>query len=314
MSFFKSPAKSDKGFVLIIVIWIAGLLSMMAATLVYSVRSQVRISGNLIENAKAEHLSEAGVMLALRYLMSRRTHFDRQESTTVQGGTVRSCRIAGLGTLHMRVQDEAGRVNLNTAGAPLLMALFQGVGVDAVSAARIADAVLDYRDADSERRPNGAESETYRTSNTKYGPKNAPFESIDEVDQVLGIDGELFRAIKPHITLYSASAGVDPAVMSASLRTILQQGILGLADAVPLRSDLTPGTWLPAIFTATSQRDVYAITAQAETVNGATFRRTAVVDFAPRNASAYRFRDWRLEQDVLFGDQPSPGDETPPEC
>jgi type II secretory pathway component PulK len=46
--------------------------------------------------------------------------------------------------------------------------------------------ILDWRDADEQRREDGAERAEYRAAGRAYTPRNGPFESVDEVKQVLG--------------------------------------------------------------------------------------------------------------------------------
>ena len=95
------------------------------------------------------------------------------------------------GRVLVTVEDEAGKVDLNSASEPLLRALLAGAGATPVEVDRITAAILDYRDADNLRRPDGAEADEYRLAGRQNGPKNAPFDSIFELGQVLGVDAAL---------------------------------------------------------------------------------------------------------------------------
>src|SRR5262245_18281371 len=53
----------QRGFALVLVIWGLGLISLIALTVITSERYQVLAAANLVENAKAEALAEAGVNL-----------------------------------------------------------------------------------------------------------------------------------------------------------------------------------------------------------------------------------------------------------
>ena len=82
--------------------------------------------------------------------------------------------------------DEASKLNLNTATLEMLAAL-PGMTQD------LAAAIVDWRDADENPSPNGAESETYLRRQPGYQCKNALFESVGELGLVAGADpGLLF--------------------------------------------------------------------------------------------------------------------------
>lgn len=55
----------------------------------------------------------------------------------------------------------------------------------------IADAILDWIDADDNVRANGAELETYESKNPPYGTKNGPIDTLEELLLVEGITPEL---------------------------------------------------------------------------------------------------------------------------
>ena len=58
-----------RGIALILVLWIAGLLAVIAASLVSSSRTEARLARNLIENAKAEALADGAVHRAVLGLL-----------------------------------------------------------------------------------------------------------------------------------------------------------------------------------------------------------------------------------------------------
>jgi type II secretory pathway component PulK len=80
--------------------------------------------------------------------------------------------------------DEASRLNLNTATLEMLEML-PGMTPE------FAAAIIDWRDADDEITPGGAEMETYMRQTPSYVCKNAPFESIEELRLVYGASMEL---------------------------------------------------------------------------------------------------------------------------
>ncbi|HUT73249.1 MAG TPA: hypothetical protein VM221_00240, partial [Armatimonadota bacterium] len=89
-------------------------------------------------------------------------------------------------TVNAVIEDESARLNVNTATREQLTAL-PGMTDEA------ADAILDWRDADDDPRPLGAESDYYLTLPSPYEAGNGPFETVEELRLVRGVDRESFE-------------------------------------------------------------------------------------------------------------------------
>jgi general secretion pathway protein K len=111
-------------------------------------------------------------------------------------GTVYAWRFANR-IVHYSIQGELGKVNLNQAPQALLVSLFGLAGVDPTRAQSLAGAVADFRDEDNLKRLNGAEGTDYRTAGLAWGPKNAPFETVEELQQVLGMTPPMYARLAP---------------------------------------------------------------------------------------------------------------------
>ncbi len=128
------------------------------------------------------------------------------------------------GEVRFAIRDEGGKVDLNQAPDILLRELFVAVGVDPERGEQLAQAIADFRDEDSDKRPNGAEERDYASAGLAYGPKNQPFELVDELTYVLGMTPELYRRVAPLLTVraqegnphaYTAPAEVRAAMIAA---------------------------------------------------------------------------------------------------
>ena len=129
----------------------------------------------------------------------------------------------GDGMVRTRVQYEIGKLDLNV-GSPLLWRkLLVGTGLTAEAADRLTDAVEDFKDADNLKRPNGAEAADYAAAGLKYGPKNAPFASVAELQQVFGMTPDLYRRLAPYVTVYSGRSFVDTRFAAKGLVHSLQK-------------------------------------------------------------------------------------------
>jgi general secretion pathway protein K len=198
--------------VLVVVLWLVALLSVIAASMAFSTRTETTLAQDLRDTAQARALAEAGVSRGILELLNP----DRLWRWRADG-TVHALRFGG-GTVQVALQDEGGKIDLNTAQRPLLDALLKAYGVeDADDRARLLDAIEDWRDPGSEMRLNGAEDADYEAAGRAYGAKDGVFNTVDELQQVLGFTPRLFKRIKPALTVHSRQPGVDVRVAPPSV-------------------------------------------------------------------------------------------------
>ena len=110
--------------------------------------------------------------------------------------------------------DESGKLNLNTAKAKDLERLFDQTlpyrkrdpDEEDNQARELADAILDWRDEDSDRRDFGAEKFDYLNKKDSYETKDGFFDSVDELLLVKGMTPKIYRAVEPYLTVYGSGA------------------------------------------------------------------------------------------------------------
>lgn len=313
--------RGDEGFALVSVIWLATLLAVVAFVFTSAVRSHVREAEAQIAVAEADALAEAAVNLAILRA------FDPSQSETsgTSAGLANAayaCPLGG-GFAQIRIGDETGKIDLNIATDELLQALFTGLGLSREDAAARVEAIADYRDADNNRRLNGAEREEYAAAGRPSGPKNAPFEAVEELAGVIGFDAETVHRLNPFLTVHSRKSGIDPALAPPGLVALLTQGAQAHAAGAP-----SPGTTgLPPRFMAASTRTMFTVTADVQTARGARFVREAVVqriDAPPARSSRQLgevrapaplpFRIWRWRRGEAMGEAQAPDAPTLPAC
>jgi general secretion pathway protein K len=188
----------------------------------------------------------------------------------------------GGATIAANVVDESGKIDLNAASDALLKNLFQtAAGVDADTAARLVDAIGDWKDADEVRRPQGAEAPEYQAAGLSYKPANAPFETVAELQRVLGMTPALYAAVADSLTVFSRQPGVNPAYASRTILLALPNATPEVVDAyIAQRNDaLAQRLPLPAfpIAAGAASINVWRIRAEATTGDGVTFIREAVI-------------------------------------
>jgi len=247
---------SEEGIALIAVLWTLTLLSIIAAALCLETRSGTRIARNMAENATARVAADAGIQRAILDLETS-TGAPTDAGSFRTDGTVYAWRFATC-SVHISVRDEASKIDLNSAPEVLLAALFASVGVDPGKAQSLADAIADFRDADNLSRLNGAEQAAYRDAGLAWDPKNAPFQAIEELQQVFGMTSEIYARVAPDLTVYSVTATI-PATADERITGILR------------KAGFNPSS------IASSPRAVFSIRAEAKSANGGVFVREAIV-------------------------------------
>jgi len=226
--------KRERGAALLLVLWLIALLTALIGAFALTARVEALQGKILSGGARAQELARAGVEYSLVRLADT-------EPTTRWLPDGRSYRwsYAG-GEVELQIVDETGKVDLNQAGTPLLTALMQAVGAEREQAERIAAAILDWRDPDPLTQVNGgAEDPDYAAAGRPYGAKDAPFETVAEVEQVLGMTPELYARLEPSLTLFSGRGEPDPTYAQAPVLTAM-----GLDPTAYLaqRKAPTPGT------------------------------------------------------------------------
>ncbi len=266
------------GMVLVIVLWIVTLLAVMAGAFAYSMRVETRLATGAVERAQARALAEAGVAYALAWQRD-----PESQRNWPANGDWRDWRF-GEHRVRISIEDAAGRINLNKADPRMLQQVLRNLGVAEGDLERLVAAIDDWRDPDDEPRPQGAESAAYQAAG-RVGPKNAPFESVEELQQVLGLDPEIARRLAAQATVATRISGINPLLATvATLQAVTGLNEQALADYSAARvrtagEGIAPP--LPTVdeqqsFFSGSQSGSYHITALAETGAG-TFAGVEVV-------------------------------------
>jgi general secretion pathway protein K len=225
--------RRERGAALLLVLWLIALLTALIGAFALTARVEALQGRILSGGAQAQELARAGVEYSLVRLADT-------EPTTRWLPDGRSYRWSYAGSeVELQIVDETGKVDLNQAGQPLLAALMQVQGVDQEQAGRIASAIVDWRDADPLTQVGGgAEDPDYAAAGRPYGAKDAPFETVAEVEQVLGMTPELYARLEPYLTLYSGRGEPDPTYAQAPVLTAMG---LDAATYLTQRRNPVPG-------------------------------------------------------------------------
>lgn len=187
---------------MVLVLWVVALLMAIIPVFVYSMRSESSAALNTADTAVARGLALAGVEMAVHEITA-----DFGLVTTGDSGVVfmersanalkalpfeRSFELGG-GTVSYSIEDERGRININTAGREVIDALLRLSGVEANERDVITDSILDWRDDNHEFHLNGAEDDYYGSLPVPYGAKDGPAEFKEELLLVKGMTPAVFH-------------------------------------------------------------------------------------------------------------------------
>jgi general secretion pathway protein K len=216
----------QNGVALVLVLWITVMLMIMAGAFSLTLQREAKLIGNLRAKSEVSAFAEAGLNYALVMMAIK----DQEKSWKADGGMHELPFSDGLVTV--KISDEAGKIDLNFARRELLVKMFISAGAELSMADKLADAVLDWRDVNDDVQMNGAEAKDYKQQNLTYGPRNAPFQSVEELQFVLGVPLRLYRAVEPLLTVYSGKADVDKTKAGAEVLKILEAMAAEGSDAL----------------------------------------------------------------------------------
>jgi len=189
----------NRGSMLVLVLFLAGLLSVFAAVAAMAMRAAQNSSRSFAEGLRAEEAARGAIEQAVA-----------QSGGTVAGLSGSIITDFGPTRVAVTVRSESARINLNLAPPELLAGLFQQLGVAADQANIYAARVVDWRDEDDKMEKNGAERPAYRALGRVDGPRNGPFVHVDELGLVLGVPAQVAAAAAPYLTVSSGHEQINP--------------------------------------------------------------------------------------------------------
>lgn len=277
--------KAARGAALLLVLWLIALLTALIGAFALTARVEALQGKVLSGGVQAQELARAGIEYALVRVA------DTEPTTKwIADGRTYPWKFAG-GQVQVSIVDESGKVDLNQAQAPLLSALIQNAGTPRDQAEQIAAAIIDWRDADPLTQINGgAEDPQYAAAGLPYGAKDAPFESVAEVEQVLGMTPALYALLEPSLTIYSGNSEPDP--LYAPGPVLIAMGLDAGQILAQRRVALPVGAGSPLVGAGTG---TYSIDSRARLDDGrsATLRTTVRAGSGSVPGSAYNALRWQ---------------------
>lgn len=245
----RSGAK-QAGFALVAVIWTLGLITLLGMAVIVGARYRTKASTNFASVIKAQVAAESAVNLALAFF-----RFQQNIKDPLQ------CWLPGGELAIITIDQESGKVDLNTATQSTLLHFFTALAGAQSVAAQITANVIAFR------------SPREQSQST---PPEAHFTTIMQLDQVRGVSPQLFRAALRHVTVRSGRS--EPDIEAAS------PAMLRLLNVEPKQTESKHG--LPEGGSITVRADI-------STPDATRFIREALVSLEGGNDRPFIIREWR---------------------
>jgi general secretion pathway protein K len=286
----------ERGIALVVVLWTLALLTVIASGFAYTTRVESTLAANSVERAQARSLAEAGIAYAALDLF-RAPQWRRLRPD----GSPYRWHLGGQEVV-ISVRDVAGLIDLNMASRDLLGGLLAAAGViDERQRLALLDAIEDWRDPDDDPRPYGAEDKDYLAEGLPYDAKDAPFESVIELQQVLGMSPELYQRLENALTVFSEQEGIDPTVAPMEVLQAIPNVDLNMVEAYLMEREERqavgePPPLLPALGGGSLSEAAglaYSVRAEAKITGGGSAVIKAVLSPNPEGQSPYSVLEWR---------------------
>lgn len=292
---------SQRGFALLLVIWVISLLTVMATMLLSDTRNEELLVRNNLQSARASALAEAGVTLAITSLLdpnpATRWTADGQPHPWSYGGA----------DIMVTMVDENGKIDLNLSPLELLGDLFAMRGIDGDMRQQLLAEIDRRRKATAQLTPQVFGG--IRIPIIGAQPRNA-FYSVDDLRGIPGLSRAAFESIRPFLTVHSQTGRINP--LTASREVLLSiPGIDPLEIEALLAARTSFGNVVnPAALPPLTGGQAYTgfagsggaatITATATLLGGTSFTREAVVSLTDTPLQPYRILEWRQPIDAAY--------------
>ena len=187
---------AETGVILVALLWILTALSVIALSFSRESFVEVAAARNSQSLEASYFLARAGIETTIYRLMQKRRtapvkRAELQETPDPIDLGFMTGELGG-GAYQVDIQDESGKINLNTVSEQQLRGLMEALGINKEDGDTIVDSILDWRDADNLHHLNGAEDDYYETLNPPYEAKNGRFETTEELLLVRGVTPTYF--------------------------------------------------------------------------------------------------------------------------
>ncbi len=189
---------SERGFVIVAVLWILAALSALATIFSVYLSNSAQALAISDTGLQAEALVSASLELTTYQLL-----LAGDKARPAQGSF--DFRLGDANVL-VSFASEAARVDLNFASKDMLANLFAVLGADQQAAKEYADRIVGWRTRPTANAANDEEA-LYGAAGLAYSPRQSLFTHVNELSLVLGLPPVLVDRVLPFVTVFSGVSG-----------------------------------------------------------------------------------------------------------
>jgi len=202
--------RNNKGIAIVITLLVLTLLIVLILEFNTGMRIEARAAANFRDDIKAYYLARSGVTFAMAVLEDDDKTDQNYDAPDELWAQKLPPIPLGDGFVTVEITDEDSKINVNKMSS--------GFGIVNSETMRalmgrylkqfdldedIANSIADWIDQDDlERMPGGAESSYYGSLQDPYEAKNKPFDSLQELRLVKGMEGENYNKLSKFLTVH----------------------------------------------------------------------------------------------------------------
>lgn len=207
--------KNESGLSLIAVLWIITILSVVASQFIYSISLERRMKRNLVDRTKYYYAAKAGLERIIAETLQDETGYDSLDEDWASEitGEIQDGTSSNTLAYSIKITDEAGKVNINTADQDMLTGLLGMAGLDEENSQLLAQAIIQKRNEKKFRTVLELANVEGMTEELLYGTQTqttADGEGTTEnIRSATDEDEESMRGLVDLVTVYSVDKNVD---------------------------------------------------------------------------------------------------------
>jgi general secretion pathway protein K len=208
-----TASSSERGFVLVAVLWI--LLALSTLAVIFSLYLSASAQALALDDTalQTEALVSGGLELTA-YQLSLADEKDRPARGSFQ------FRMDDA-DVSVTFTSEAARIDLNFAPKELLAALFADLGAKKDAANEDADRIIGWRTRPTPNSTND-EASLYAAAGLNYGPRQSLFTHVNELALVVGLPPALVERALSFVTVFNGSSDVDAKIAAPEVIAALK--------------------------------------------------------------------------------------------
>ncbi len=194
------PQSRERGLALLIVLWVIVAAALLVSSFSVSVRSSIGFVASEVKLSGFEALLDGGVEIAAARIID-----ENSKQRWRPNGRSHTVRFDDY-ELTISIRDASGLVDLNKADKDLLHNLLRQFTDSEQRAVFLRDRILQARGVDKDKR------DDLRTDAAPQPdpPRSPPFIDVGQLRSVEGMTPEIFRRLKPFVTVYSKDGRIAP--------------------------------------------------------------------------------------------------------